>query len=79
MTVFLSVAVDADDVLSGMNDDAEFLQEMLFGIADGLNKGLLLDNAPDVFRGMNDDKQDFIAEQLGLFVDLMKSEIENRD
>jgi hypothetical protein len=78
MTVFLSVAVEPEDVISGMNDDGEFIAQMLDGMAEGFHMGLLLDNCLDVFRGMSDEMQDKIVANFEDFVRHMKGEIDNR-
>lgn len=78
MTVFLSVAVSAEDVIGGMNDDGQFIAEILEEMAEAFDMGLLIDNCLDVFRGMSDEMQDKIAVNFEDFVRHMKGEIDNR-
>ena len=78
MTVFLSVAVSAEDVIAGMKDDDQFIAEILEEMAEAFHRGRLLDNCLDVFRGMPDETQDEIAANFEDFVRHMKGEIGNR-
>tara|TARA_R110000851_G_scaffold59347_9_gene137386 strand:- start:3947 stop:4273 length:327 start_codon:yes stop_codon:yes gene_type:complete len=48
MSTYLNVEVEAEEVISAMNEDGAFAKDVWVSISEGLHMGLLLDNCIDV-------------------------------
>ena len=66
MSQYISVEIHAEDIIQGMCDDADFMIDVFDEIAQGLSRGLLLDNAVDSVPSWKGYKQ-FKANMLELF------------
>ncbi len=74
---YIQSEISAETIIDAMNDDASFALEMWRQIADGLNKGMLLDNACDLLRGADVSECVFITQQLKLIPDLLADHIDH--
>lgn len=75
MAVFIQVSVDADDVISAMNDDSQFTLDIIKEIATGFHQGLLLDNVMDLLTGIDEEEAKYIINQFKTFVTIAESSI----
>ena len=69
--------VKAEDVISAMNEDTEFALDMWTEIAEGLNKGSLLDNACDLLRSIPVERCFFITENIKMLPDFLADHIDH--
>jgi hypothetical protein len=74
---YVQVEITAEAVVAAMNEDGGFALEMWREIADGLNKGLLLDNACDLFRQIDVAECVFITQQLKMLPDFLADHIDH--
>ena len=52
---YLQVDVDAEQIIDAMREDAPFADQMWRNLAHGLQAGVLLDDACDIFCGKKSD------------------------
>lgn len=71
--VYVNARVDAESIIDGMNESAEFMHDVLEGIAQGTEKGLFRDNASDLMAQMPAEKVKFLVEQFRSLSDAMES------
>jgi hypothetical protein len=57
----ISAEISAEDVLDLMNENGEFMKDMLVGMAERINMGMLRDNASDLASNMSPEKVKFLA------------------
>ncbi len=74
---YVQTEITAEAVIDAMNEDGGFALEMWREIADGLHKGLLLDNACDILRALLVEECVFITQQLKMIPDFLADHIDN--
>lgn len=73
---FIETEINASAVIEAMNEDGAFALEMWREIAEGLNKGMLLDNACDLLRATSVEECVFITQQIKMIPDLLAEHIQ---
>ena len=75
---YIQTEITAEAVIDAMNDDCGFALEMWREIAEGLNKGMLLDNACDLMRQIDVTECVFITQQLKMVPDFLADHIDRQ-
>lgn len=73
----IQTEITAEAVIEAMNEDAGFALELWREIADGLHKGMLLDNACDLLRQVDISECAFITQQIKMIPDFLADHIDH--
>ena len=74
---FIQTEITAEAVIDAMNEDVGFALEIWREIAEGLNKGLLLDNTLDMLRGTELQDCVFISQMVKMIPDFLADHIDH--
>ena len=74
---YIQTEITAEAVIEAMNEDTGFALEMWREIAEGLNKGMLLDNACDLLRSTTLEDCVFITRNLKMIPDFLADHIDH--